>query len=247
MIRTIVVATSRNRAIGKDNDLLWHLPDDFKFFKETTKNHHILMGRKTYQSLGKPLPKRVSIVITRNTEFALPEGHHVVSSLEGALAVGEQAGLDEIMIIGGGKIYKESLDKDLVDKMYITEIDANIDGADTFFPEFDKSEWTEAERIHHPADERHQYAFDFVTYTNKKQNRSILDWREELAESNELLDFQEFVQTCSNSSETPQNWNADRFIAEYRDGYLTLSDDPYYDVIASLNMSLDSFKKHFSK
>ncbi len=164
MIRTIVVATARNRAIGKDNDLLWHLPDDFKFFKETTRNHHILMGRLTYEALGKPLPKRVSIVITRNPEFTLPEGHHVVGSLEAALAIGEQAGLDEIMIIGGGKIYKESLDKGLVDKMYITEIAADIQEADTFFPDFDKSAWTETERIHHPADERHKFAFDFVTY-----------------------------------------------------------------------------------
>lgn len=167
MIRTIVVATASNKAIGKDNDLLWHLPDDFKFFKETTRNHHILMGRLTYEALGRPLPKRTSIVITRNPEFTVPEGHHVVSSLEAALAIGEQAGLDEIMIIGGGKIYKESLDKGLVDKMHITEIEADIPGADTFFPDFDKSAWTETERIHHPTDDRHEFAFDFVTYLKK--------------------------------------------------------------------------------
>lgn len=167
MIKTIVVATAKNRAIGKDNDLLWHLPDDFKFFKETTKHHHILMGRKTYESLGKPLPLRVSIVMTSRQDFALPEGHHVVRSLEEGIAIGEQNGLEELMIIGGGKVYKEALDKGLVDKMYITEIDAEPEGADTFFPEFDKSEWTEEARTHHDTDEKHAYTFDFVTYVKK--------------------------------------------------------------------------------
>ena len=164
MNKTIVVATAKNNAIGKNNDLLWHLPDDFQFFKNTTKGHHIVMGRMTYESLGKPLPKRTSIVITSNPEFTLPEGHHVVRSLEEALEVGENAGLAEIMIIGGGKVYAEALNKGLVDIMFITEIDADIDGADTFFPEFDKSGWTEMERVHHGKDERHAYAFDFVTY-----------------------------------------------------------------------------------
>ncbi len=167
MIKTIVVAVPKNRAIGKDNDLLWHLPDDFRFFKETTRGHHILMGRKTYESLGKPLPKRVSIVITRNQDFQLPEGHHVANSLEAGIAIAEAAGLEELMIIGGGYVYKECLDKGLVDKMYITEIDASPEGADTFFPEYDASEWNEVYREHHPVDERHAHAFDFVTYEKK--------------------------------------------------------------------------------
>lgn len=167
MIKTIVVAVPKNNAIGKNNDLLWHLPDDFKFFKETTRGHHILMGRKTYESLGKPLPTRTSVVITSREDFTLPEGHHVVRSLEEGLALGEKKGLEEIMIIGGGRVYKESLEKGLVDKMHITEIDAEPDGADTFFPEYDKSEWAEVARTHHPADERHAYAFDFVTYEKK--------------------------------------------------------------------------------
>ena len=167
MIKTIVVAVPKNRAIGKDNDLLWHLPDDFRFFKETTRGHHILMGRKTYESLGKPLPKRVSIVITRNEAFELPEGHHVVRNLEEGIALAENAGLEELMIIGGGYVYKESLEKDLVDKMYITEIEAAPEGADTFFPEYDKNQWTEVDRVHHDIDERHAYAFDFVTYEKK--------------------------------------------------------------------------------
>lgn len=167
MIRTIVVAKAKNNAIGKDNDLLWHLPDDFKFFKDTTKEHHIIMGRKTYESLGKPLPKRISVVITRNKDFQLPEGHHVVSDFASALKVCENDNPEEVMIIGGGEIYKQALENGYVDKMHITEIDFDIDGADTFFPEFDLNQWKETQRSHHPIDERHRYAFDFVTYTKK--------------------------------------------------------------------------------
>lgn len=167
MTRTIVVAVGSNLAIGKDNGLLWKLPDDFKFFKQTTLNHHILMGRKTYESLGKPLPGRVSVVITSNKDYKLPLGHHVVHSLEEALAVAEESGQSEVMIIGGGRIYKESIEKGLVDKMYITEIEAGFEEADTFFPDFDKAVWEEVARSHHAADDRHQYAFDFVTYLKK--------------------------------------------------------------------------------
>ncbi len=167
MIRTIVVAKAKNNAIGKDNDLLWHLPDDFKFFKNTTKGHHIIMGRKTYESLGKPLPNRTSIVITRNENFRLPEGHHVVKSFSAALEICENKDLDEVMIIGGGQIYKQALEEGKVDKMHITEVHKDIDGADTFFPEFDSPEWKEVSRSHHLADERHKYAFDFVTYIKK--------------------------------------------------------------------------------
>ncbi|KYG76573.1 dihydrofolate reductase [Roseivirga echinicomitans] len=167
MIRTIVVAISENYAIGKDNDLLWRLPDDFKFFKTVTSGNHILMGRKTYESLGKPLPNRTSVVITRNKDFEMPEGHVVTHSLEEALAYCEKQGLSECMIIGGGKIYTEAIEKGLVDRMLITEVEAVIEGADTFFPKFDKSEWKEEGREHHEADEKHKYAFDFVTYVRK--------------------------------------------------------------------------------
>jgi len=167
MKRTIVVAMSENYAIGKENDLLWELPDDFKFFKAVTTGNHILMGRKTYEALGKPLPNRTSVVITRNKDYTIPEGHFVVHSLEDALAHCEKEGLHETMIIGGGKIYKEAVDKKLVDRMLITEIQGRFDDADVFFPKFDKSEWTEERREHHGTDEKHKYAFDFVTYVRK--------------------------------------------------------------------------------
>lgn len=167
MIRTIVVAISENYAIGKDNDLLWKLPDDFKFFKMVTTGNYILMGRKTYESLGKPLPNRTSVVITRNKDYEMPEGHEVVHSLEDALSHCEAQGLHEAMIIGGGKIYKEAIEKKLVDRMLITEVQASFDDADAFFPKFDKSEWKEERREHHGTDEKHEYAFDFVTYVRK--------------------------------------------------------------------------------
>lgn len=169
MKRTIVVAISTNYAIGKDNDLLWRLPDDFRFFKQVTLDHVVILGRKTFDSLPGLLPRRTFVIITRQKDYQAPEGHHAVHSLEEALelcAVKRQE--KEVYIIGGGTIYKESLDKGLVDKMHITEVMADIEGADTFFPDYDKVEWKETERVHHPADEKHRYAFDFVTYEKRQ-------------------------------------------------------------------------------
>lgn len=169
MKRTIVVAKSENNAIGRDNDLLWRLPDDFRFFKQVTLDHVVILGRKTFDSLPGLLPRRTFVIITRQQDYQAPEGHFAVNSLEAALALCEgQRQEKEVFIIGGGTIYKESIDKGLLDKMLITEVMATIEGADTFFPEFDKSQWQEIERVHHPADEKHRYAFDFVTYEKKQ-------------------------------------------------------------------------------
>lgn len=168
MIRTIVVAKSKNNAIGKDNDLLWRLPDDFRFFKQVTLDHAVILGRKTFDSLPGLLPKRTFIIVTRQENYKAPEGHYAVNSLEAAFDLAkEQLKVEEVFIIGGGVIYKDSLDKGLVDKMHITEVDAVIEGADTFFPEFDQNNWKEETRVHHPSDEKHQYAFDFVTYSKR--------------------------------------------------------------------------------
>lgn len=165
MKRTIVVAISKNYAIGKDNDLLWRLPDDFHFFKQVTLDHIVILGRKTFDSLPGLLPRRTFVIITRKEDYQAPEGHYAVHSLEEALELCEVTRQEkEVYIIGGGTIYKESLDKGLVDKMHITEVMADIEGADTFFPDYNKAEWKETERVHHPADEKHRYAFDFVTY-----------------------------------------------------------------------------------
>jgi dihydrofolate reductase len=163
MIISMIAAMSSNRVIGKNNDLPWHLPDDFNFFKQTTKGHFVIMGRKNFESLPanfRPLPHRTNIVITRKTDYQA-DGVTILHSLEEAIAQGRAAQQEELFIIGGGEIYKLGLT--LADKIYLTEINAEVNG-DTHFPEFDKSLWKETDRKHHPADDRHKYSFDFVTY-----------------------------------------------------------------------------------
>jgi dihydrofolate reductase len=160
---SMIAAVSANGVIGKDNDLVWSLPDDMKFFKQTTAHHHVLLGRKNWESLPikwRPLPNRTNIVITRNNSYEAA-GSIVTNSLEKGLAIAKEANEEEAFIIGGGEIYRLGLP--LSDRMYITEIAAEVDG-DTFFPEWDKSKWLEVSRRHHEADERHAFAFDFVIY-----------------------------------------------------------------------------------
>ncbi|MEQ8241307.1 MAG: dihydrofolate reductase [Cyclobacteriaceae bacterium] len=163
---SMIAAMGSNRVIGKDNGIPWHLPDDFNYFKSTTKGHHIIMGRKNFESLPKnyrPLPDRTNFVITRNKNYAEP-GIEVFHNLEDALAKTKQNNEEEAFIIGGGEIYKMGLD--YCDRIYLTEIDGAFDG-DVHFPEFDKSAYTEVSRKHHGTDERHKYAFDFVVYDKK--------------------------------------------------------------------------------
>jgi dihydrofolate reductase len=164
-----IVAVAKNRVIGKGNTLPWILPDDMKFFKQTTMGHHVVMGRKNYESIPvkfKPLANRVNIILTRTpdpiTVFteAYYNGCFFYNSIQDALEFGKVCGKDTF-IIGGGEIYQQSID--LVDKLYVTEIDAEVEG-DVFYPEIDKTIWIEAQRVHHPIDARHQYAFDFVIY-----------------------------------------------------------------------------------
>jgi len=167
MIVSMIAAMGSNRVIGKDNDLPWHLPDDFKFFQKTTKGHHIIMGRKNWESLPhkfQPLPNRTNLVITRQAEYQA-FGAKVFTSLEAAITVAELAGEEELFIIGGGEIYRMGLD--ISDKIYLTEIEGAFDGQVTF-PEFSKNEWQESSREHHGKDEKHQYAFDFVIYDKIK-------------------------------------------------------------------------------
>jgi len=167
MIKTIIVATASNNAIGKNNDMLWHLPDDFKFFKRTTLDHMMILGRKTFDSLPSMLPRRTLVIVTRQKDYEAPEGHYVAHSLDEALAICKQANAKETFIAGGGAIYKESLEKGLVSKMLITEVQASFEDAEIYFPEYEKSEWQETQREHHSSDDRHKYAFDFVTYEKK--------------------------------------------------------------------------------
>lgn len=163
MIVSAIAALSKNKVIGKNNDLPWRLPDDMKFFMETTKGHHVIMGRKNYDSLHerfKPLPHRTNIVITRQKDFHAP-GCIVLHAVEPGLEIARDHREEECFIIGGAEIYKLAMPH--TTRLYLTEIDAHIEG-DTFFPDFRKDAWKETSRIHHPADERHQYAFDFVIY-----------------------------------------------------------------------------------
>lgn len=130
---SLVVAISKNRAIGKDNKLLFYIPEDLKRFKEITKNHPIIMGRKTFESIGRPLPERTNIIITSDLSYKA-EGCTVCHSVEDALSEAKKLTTDEIFVIGGGKIYEQVIPQ--TDKLYITVIDSVIEEADTFFPEY---------------------------------------------------------------------------------------------------------------
>lgn len=155
----IVAAYARNRVIGNNNELVWHLPRDFKHFKDLTIGHPIIMGRKTFDSLGKPLPKRTSIIITRDEHYQ-QEGCIVVHSLEEAIE--EASSIDEqIFIIGGAEIYRQALP--LAHKMYLTEVKASPEG-DAYFPQFSTDQWQETARHPYYKDEKNEYDFDFVTW-----------------------------------------------------------------------------------
>lgn len=163
MIISLIAALARNRVIGKNNDLPWHLPDDMQYFIRTTRGHHVIMGRKNYESIPpkfRPLPHRSNIVITRQPHYAAL-GCQIVHSFADALQVARQAGENEVFVIGGAQIYLEALP--LAHRLYLTEIHAEIEG-DTFFPVFNKSEWKEVSRKYHAMDNRHAFAFDFVIY-----------------------------------------------------------------------------------
>ena len=160
---TVIVAAGENNAIGKDNDLIWHLSDDLKRFKRLTNGHHIIMGRKTFESFPKPLPNRIHVIITRQKDYKAPEGVIVVNSLADALDAARKD--NNPFIIGGGEIYKQAIP--LADKLEITRVHATFDDADTFFPEIDSSVWSEIDRVTHDADEKHNHAFSFITYLRK--------------------------------------------------------------------------------
>jgi dihydrofolate reductase len=162
----MIAAVSKNGVIGKDNDLVWSLPDDMRYFMNSTKDHYIILGRKNYESLPpkfRPLPNRTNIVITRQQGLKL-ENTIVVNSLEEAIAKCKKEKQEKIFVIGGGQIYKQAFSK--ADTLYLTEINNKFEG-DTFFPDYNKSDWEEISREHHPIDERHLYSFDFVIYKRK--------------------------------------------------------------------------------
>ncbi|GAB3499438.1 dihydrofolate reductase DfrA [Spirosoma knui] len=160
---SLISAVAQNGIIGRNNDLPWHLPDDFAFFKRKTSHHPIIMGRKSLEALGKPLKNRTNIVITRNKNFAT-EDVVVVHTLEDALSQAKAVNQEEIFVIGGSEIYAMALP--FATTLYLTEIHKAYEG-DASFPAFDKTDWQEVSRQPHAADDRHEAAFDFVEYERK--------------------------------------------------------------------------------
>lgn len=162
MTLTLIAAAAENNALGKDNQMIWHLPEDFKRFKQLTSGHYIIMGRKTLDSLPKLLPNRTHVIITRQKDFTA-EGCVVVNSLEDAIKACPQD--EEVFIIGGGEIYKQSIA--IADKIELTKVRGVSPEADAFFPEIDLSKWKMTEEVFHPKNEKHAYDMTFQTFIKK--------------------------------------------------------------------------------
>lgn len=161
---SLIVAASENNVIGRGNALPWRLPDDLAFFRRTTEGHPVILGRKNYESIGRPLPNRRNIVISRKPGLAIA-GCDVAGSFEEALALARSEETDEVFVIGGGEIYRQALP--MADYIYLTRVHAEIEG-DVVFPELAPEEWREVHREGHPADDRHAYPFTFLVYERRK-------------------------------------------------------------------------------
>ncbi|PIQ75807.1 dihydrofolate reductase [Candidatus Peregrinibacteria bacterium CG10_big_fil_rev_8_21_14_0_10_49_24] len=159
---SLIVAASENNVIGRNNDLPWSLPDDLQHFRTVTEGSPIILGRKNYESIGRPLPRRRNIVISRQPNLSI-DGCEVVASLEEALDLVKQE--DEVFVIGGGEIYRQALPS--ADRIYLTRVHADIEG-DVFFPELSEEDWEEVSREEHLADDRHAYAFTYRTLDRRK-------------------------------------------------------------------------------
>jgi len=159
-----IVAAAENGVIGRNNALPWRLPGDLQYFKRVTMGKPIIMGRKTFESIGKPLPGRSNIVITRNAQFQV-DGVRAVNSLAAALRVAEDIalidGVDEVVVIGGAEVYRESLSQ--VSRLYLTQVHASVEG-DAYMPEVEWSDWRETTREHFPAQGANPYDYSFVVF-----------------------------------------------------------------------------------
>lgn len=165
MIISLIAAATKNRVIGHNGDMPWHLPNDLKFFKRITLRHHIIMGRKTFESFGngKPLPRRTNIILTRNTTYTVNKAL-VANDLAAALQIAKDNGETEVFIVGGEQIYIQAFP--LANKIYLTEIDAILEG-DTFFPEISNKDWKLISEEKHPADAKHAYPYNFTIWERK--------------------------------------------------------------------------------
>jgi len=157
---SMIAAMGKNRVIGKDNAMPWHLPADLQHFKKTTLGSPIIMGRKTYDSIGRPLPGRLNIILSRNTKLEI-EGCSVVDSLDNALMLAQESAKDEVFITGGAHLYDTFLEE--ADRLYLTLIDEAFDG-DTFFPDYTQFSWQEVSREDHHADDKNPHNYSFVTF-----------------------------------------------------------------------------------
>ncbi|MCH9680747.1 MAG: dihydrofolate reductase [Deltaproteobacteria bacterium] len=161
---SLIVAVAQNGVIGRDGDLPWRLPADLRFFKRTTLGHHLIMGRKTWESIGRPLPGRSTVVLTRDRD-AVIAGVAVAHDLRAGLAVAEDAGDAEAFVAGGAAVYAAALPH--ADRLYLTEVAAVVDG-DVRFPSWDEAAWSEVAREEHAADERHPHAFVIRTLDRRR-------------------------------------------------------------------------------
>lgn len=166
MIISLIAACSTNRVIGVDNDLPWRVPADMRFFMRTTKGHYVIMGRKTFESLGVPLKNRTNIVVTRDP-FFIASGVMVTHSIAEAIDLAIDGDESEAFVIGGGEIYRQSMD--LADKIYLTEIDTVIEDGDAFFPEIDPGKWDLVSEDPHDADDKNEFAYNFKTFIKKTE------------------------------------------------------------------------------
>lgn len=164
MKKSIIVAQSTNKVIGNQGALPWQLPADLAHFKQTTYGHPIIMGRVTFESIGRPLPGRLNIIVTRRTDYIAPCECKVAHSLQDAFAFAEEKASDEVFIIGGAEIYRQVFP--MVDKIYMTQVHANVVG-DSFFPSINALHWQEASRVDFSADDKHVYAYSFITYLRR--------------------------------------------------------------------------------
>jgi dihydrofolate reductase len=160
---SLIVAAARNSVIGVNNTLPWHLPADLRHFKALTMGHHIIMGRKTYESIGKPLPGRTSVIVTRNAGYSAT-GATVVNSLEQGIEACQDD--TEVFVIGGEELYRQTIP--LADRIYLTEIDTDMPG-DAYFPELNPASWREIRRDSHPPDDKNQYRYHFVIFDRKAE------------------------------------------------------------------------------
>ena len=165
---SLIVAVGENFEIGKNNDLLWHLPKDMRFFTQTTKGHYVIMGRRNWDSIPlkyRPLSDRENVVVSRKEHLQL-DGAIVVATIEEGIELARTKQETEVFIIGGGQIYNEALRLDLIDTMYITKVHASFD-ADTFFPDFEKRNWKEESVEHFESDEKNKFSFSIYKYNRK--------------------------------------------------------------------------------